>query len=85
MSKKPELVTTAKAPYKCHVNDDSAGNSPDFIYGGPFFVPLKKEDRLFDLNTPTNVAHSGSFKRYGGPHLKLYKLSRLLKIVLFCN
>lgn len=55
------------APYKCHVNDDPDGNKPDFIYGGPFFVPLKKEDRLMDLKTPTNVAHSGSYKRYSGP------------------
>lgn len=54
-------------PFRCHVNEDPDGNKPDFIYGGPFFVPLKKEDRLMDLNTPTNVAHSGTYKRYSGP------------------
>lgn len=61
-------------PYKCHVRDDPDGNQPDFIYGGPFFVPLKKLDRLMDMMTPTNVAHSGTYKRYSGPQLLLHKL-----------
>lgn len=60
--------------YKCHVNEDPAGNRPDFIYGGPFFVPLRKEDRLMDLMTPTNVEHSGAYKRYSGPKLLLHEL-----------
>lgn len=59
MSKQPKPV-----PYKCHVCDDPDGNRPDFIYGGPFFVPSKKEDRLMDLNTPTNLPHLETYNTY---------------------
>lgn len=76
LNEKPEEVGKP-VPYKCHINDDLDGNTPDFIYGGPFFVPLKKEDRLMDLNTPRNVAHSGSYKRYSGPQVELYKCAKL--------
>lgn len=64
MSKQAVTVVDANVPFKCHIKDDLTGTKSDFIYGGPFFVPKKKEDRFLDINTPTNVAHSGSFKRY---------------------
>lgn len=73
------VVIPKPVPYKCHIKDDPDGNQPDFIYGGPFFVPRKKEDRLMDLNTPTNVAHSGTYKRYRRPQLELHKLAKLFR------
>ncbi|XP_026317919.1 protein-glutamate O-methyltransferase-like isoform X2 [Hyposmocoma kahamanoa] len=85
-SEKPADTPAKPEPFKCHVNEDPDGNKPDFIYGGPFFVPLKKEDRLMDLNTPTNVAHSGTYKRSYAYHCLKERLPIILtKVIDYVN